>query len=152
MKILKMLSLCGCLLLALASCSNENSMFPDVQQESVDSSSDFSQLSYILSQIVTDETAQGDAYVLCYDGEFNVLSEDEYMLSSSIADFLCSEKGPQKAPKGKGWKNGGTYKNRIDGAMKAVKKIQSKIGSDQDFELHVERNGDGTFTIWWRIV
>lgn len=147
-----MLSLCGCLLLALASCSNENSMFSDELQESVESSSDFSQLSSMLSQIVTDETTQGDTYILYYDGEFYVLSAEEYMLNSSMAEFLSGEKGPQKAPQGNGWHNGGTYKNRFDGAMKAVSKIQNEIGSNQDFELHVERNGDGTFTIWWRIV
>jgi hypothetical protein len=36
--------------------------------------------------------------------------------------------------------------------MKAVNKLKKEISSDQDFELHVERNGDGTFTIWWRPV
>ena len=152
MKTLKIMSLCGCLLLALGSCSDENDMIPDVQQESVESTSEFSQLSEILSRIVTDDTAQGDAYVLCYDGEFNVLSEEEYMLYGSIADFLSSDKDLRKAPKGNGWKNGGTYKNRIDGAMKAVSKLKNEIGSDQDFELHIENNGDGTFTVWWRIV
>lgn len=152
MKGLKIISLCGCLLFALASCSNDDCMSPDVQYESVESSVDFSELSEILSQIVTDETTQEDVYVLFYDGTYNVLSEEDYQLSSSVADLLSSGRGPQKAPSGNGWKNAGTYKNRIDGAMKAVNKLKKEISSDQDFELHVERNGDGTFTIWWRTV
>lgn len=152
MKILKMLSLCGCLTLALASCSNESSMNPNLPDESVKSSSVFSQLSHILGQIVTDQAAQGDSYVMCSDGEIYVLTEDEYMLFSSIADLLSGENSPQKAPRGNGWHNGGTYKNSGIGAMKAVNKIKKLIRADQDFELHIERNGDGTFTIWWRIV
>lgn len=153
MKILKMLSLCGCLTLALASCSNESNMIPDLPDESVESSSVFSQLSHILGQIVTDQAAQGDSYVLCYDGEINVLTEDEYMLICSIAELLSGENSPQKAPRGNGWHNGGTYKNnRVDGAVKAANKIKKLIRADQNFELHIERNGDGTFTIWWRIV
>lgn len=31
-------------------------------------------------------------------------------------------------------------------------KISKKIGSDQDFELHVERNSDGSSSVWYRII
>jgi hypothetical protein len=108
MKSLKIISLCGCLLFALASCSNDDCISPDVQYESVDSSVKFSELSEILSQIVTDETTQGDVYVLFYDGTYNVLSEEDYLLCVSVADLLSSGRGPQKAPSASGWKNAGT--------------------------------------------
>ena len=153
MKRLKLVSLCGCLLLALASCTNDDCMSQDVQFESVESPV-FSDLSDILNKIVSDETTQCEVYILfdSSDGSFNVMSEEEYMFCNSIAEFMSNDSNPKKAPEGNGWRNGGTYKNRLDGAMKAVNKLKKEISADQDFELHVERNGDGTFTIWWRPV
>ncbi len=149
-----MFSLCGCLLLALASCTNDDCMSPDMQCDNVESSPVFSQLRDILNQIVSDETTQEDVYILfdSSDGSFNVLSEDEYMVLSSIADFLSTDKKPLKAPQGNGWKNGGTYKNRVDGVYKAVNKLKKEIPANQIFELHIEYNDNGTITIWWRPV
>ena len=114
----------------------------------------FLQLRDVLVQIVSDETMQGDMYVIydSSDGSFTTLTPEEYELGGSIADFLSREARPQRAPNGSGWKNGGTYKGDVSGAYKAVKKLKKEIPANQNFELHVEYNSNGTITVWWRPV
>lgn len=152
----KLLPLCGCLLLALASCANDDYMSPDVQYDSAESSAGFSQLRNILnkSQIISDETTQEDAYILfdSSDGTFNVLTEDDYLLCSSIADFLSNDKKSYMAPECNGWRDGGTYKNKVDGVYQAVTELIKEIPAKQFFELHIENNDNGAITIWWRPV
>lgn len=155
MKKLKIVFLCGCLLLMLASCTNDDVMSQDVQIETVESSLVFSQLKDILIQNVSNETSQGDVYVLfdSSDESFCVLSEEEYLICVSISDFLSNDKEPQKAPKGNGWKKSGTYKKNIFSVSNAIDKLKGEIPKNQNFEIHVEYSKDGkTFTVWWRPV
>ena len=66
-------------------------------------------------------------------------------LGSSIADGLVAQ------PSGDGWKFGGKGKGKLD-AIHIGYELSKILGENQDFEIYVEYNGDGSYTVWYREV
>lgn len=155
MKILKIVSICGYILIALASCTNDNEMALAPQAEEEEMSPVFTKLQDILCRMVSEEPNRTEDIFVMYDaedGSLDIYSKDEYELIYAFAELLSPDKKPQKAPNGKGWRDGGRYKNDTKGMIKAVRDISKQIPANRNFELHVEYNKDGTFTAWWRLV
>lgn len=91
--------------------------------------------------------------------EVLTLSYEEYALGVVIGGDTTSGEtetksdghAPHKAPKGNGW----VYAGKCSGTtstMTLAYKISRKIGTNQNFELHVERNSDGSSSVWYRII
>lgn len=105
---------------------------------------------------------ENGGYIVCSaaDGEFIILSEFSYSLGDIIYEFIQGEavnttlaegNQPRKAPEGSGWKNAGTFSSKLD-ALKLANKLAEEIPKGVNFEIHVEYNKDGTFTVWYRIL
>lgn len=155
MKKLKIVSLCGWILIAIAGCTNDNETALDPQSAEEEMAPAFSQLQDILCRMVADESNRTEDIFVMYDaedGSLDVYSKDEYELIYAFAELLSPDRKLKKAPAGDGWKDGGRFKNNTAGMIKAVKKISKQIPANRNFELHVEYNEDGTFTAWWRPV
>lgn len=91
--------------------------------------------------------------------EFTTLSYEEYALSIVISGETISNDtetpsngyAPHKAPQGKGW----IYAGKCSGKGSTITlayKISKRIGADQDFEIHMERNSDGSSSVLYRII
>ena len=91
--------------------------------------------------------------------EFTTLSYEEYALSIVISGETISNDTetpsksyvPHKAPQGKGW----IYAGKCSGKGSTITlayNISKRIGADQDFEIYVERNSDGSSSVLYRII
>lgn len=105
---------------------------------------------------------ENGGYIVCSaaDGEFMLLSESIYSLGDIFYEFIQGEdvnttltegNRPQKASEGSGWKNAGTFSSKLD-ALKLANKLAEEIPKGVNFEIHVEYNKDGTYTVWYRIL
>lgn len=88
------------------------------------------------------------------------LSYEEYALGIIISggdaqtQYVTDANGKdlrKKAPQGNGWIFAGKCSGKL-GALKLATKISSNIAQDENFEIHVERNSDGSNSVWYRIV
>lgn len=95
------------------------------------------------------------------DNELFLMSELTYSIGEMFNRFLqgetidttvTTESVPLKAPKGNGWKKAGTCKSNSLEVLNLSRKIASKIPKGRSFEIHAEANGDGTYTVWYRII
>ncbi|MDY4020613.1 MAG: hypothetical protein SOZ80_07565 [Prevotella sp.] len=110
---------------------------------------------------VNGEYANGGYIVFSSENnELLILSEDDYVLASGIADAFQnlypdkkdtnSEKF-NKAPKpNQGWICAGSCSSTL-GAISLAKKIGKRIGEGRDFEIHAEYK-DGKYYVWYRVV
>lgn len=87
------------------------------------------------------------------DNEYLVFTEDEYYAAHAFSILVSKEKTRAGDPDAnEGWIKEGEGKNNID-ALKIAHRIAKKVGKDQNFEIHVERDKDkGTYTVWYRII
>jgi len=154
MKIKKLLPtlLAGCILMGLPACQSDDE--PKYEDNSLESVAE-TPLGNILSDIFESNDSQKDYYVV-FDSstkEFLVLSPDEYAIGQAFAELVVSEPSSSihKAPKGPGWKFAGSGKGRFN-ALKLANKLSKEIPADRDFEIHVERGDDGSYSVWYRLV
>lgn len=155
MKILKIVSLCGYIVIALTSCSNDKEMALAPQTAEEEMSPVFTKLQDILCRMVSEEPNRTEDIFVMYDaedGSLDIYSKDEYELIYAFAELLSPDRKLQREPAGNGWNDGGRYKNNNTEIIKAVKDIGKQIPANRNFELHVEYNKDGTFTAWWCLV
>lgn len=104
------------------------------------------------------------------DGGYIVYSAEEddmvvgsdigYGLGSVFADWMAGNvpdstdilhSSMMKAPKGKGWIYGGSCKTKL-GALSLGTKIAQKIPSNCDFEIHAEKQANGSYLVWYRVI
>ena len=134
------------------------------EQPTVQNKVDESKLADVLANLVdnNDEKFADGGYIVYSAADRSVitLSYDEYALGSLISGDteqmqpiteVTGKDLRKKIPAHDGWVFAGKCKTRI-GALKLAAKISSEIGANENFEIHVERNSDGSSSVWYRII
>ena len=141
--------------ISFASCGNDpESPLPINQQENEIASTPFEK---ILTKVVT-EHKEGDnspSYII-YDAssqEYLTMTADEYYVCDAFATLVVrdNDSNIKKVPPGQGWMLAGKGKNKMD-ALKIARALSGKIPEKQDFEVRVEYNPDGSYSVWYRYV
>ncbi len=144
--------LIGIAVIGLSSCQNNDEPLAISSESTVEKSTP---LGEILANIFQSDNSEEEYYVLfnSESQEFMVLSPDEYAFCKAFASLVDNESisSIHKAPSGNGWKYGGKGKGRWE-ALKLADKIAKQIPANRDFEIHVERGDDGSYSVWYRLV
>lgn len=142
----------GLLSLALTSCQNDLDMFKQSQDSEPEN---MTQLGSSIADGLVAHPSEGFYIIYSTSSEgFLTLSEEDYSMFAAFANLVVREdsnsNGLRSAkPSGDGWKIGGKGKGKLD-AIRIGYEISNLIGENQDFEIHVEYNADGSYTVWYR--
>lgn len=144
----------GLLSLALTSCQNDLDLVKPSQDSEPEN---VTQLGSSIAEGLVAHPSEG--FYIIYttsSDEFITLSEEDYLMFAAFANLVVREdsnsNGLRSAkPSGEGWKIGGKGKGKVD-AIRIGFEIADLITENQDFEIHVEYNPDGSYTVWYREV
>ena len=159
MKRILLISISLMLTFCITSCTNNTDSFEELDN-SYEQQAD-SKLSLALKEIISNTEKGEKSNFIIYNNEndsYEVFTEYEYYFSKTLASIAFGDGddfeenvGKQKAPKGKDWTSGGSGKG-YSGLISVGRKISKKIPKEQDFELYVEYQEDGSFKVWYRLV
>ncbi|MDO4722355.1 hypothetical protein [Porphyromonas circumdentaria] len=142
----------GLSLLTLASCQgNKNGIKPNLKETQIKETQ--------LGKVITDgmEKYPTESFYILYSASskgYTTLTQEDYIVSTAFANLLVRQNNELRAddpPKDEGWVLGGTGKGKLD-AVRIAYEIADKIKESKDFEIHVEYEKDGSFTVWYRMV
>lgn len=144
----------GLLSLALTSCQNDLDLLKPSQDAEPENTT---QLGSSIADGLVAHPSEG--FYIIYSSssdEFITLSEEDYSLFAAFANLVVrgdsNSTGLRSAkPSGDGWKFGGKGKGKLD-AISIGYKLSKILGENQDFEIYVEYNDDGSYTVWYREV
>jgi len=145
---------CISLTFGLASCSDAEKSQILASNQNNEEIIVTSKLGKVLQSVVEASNHEEDSYIL-YDASsdaFISMTASEYELANAFATLVVREKKSiTRVPAGQGWKVGGTGKDKLD-AMTIAHKIIKKLPDKQNFEIRVEYNDDGSYTVYYREV
>jgi hypothetical protein len=144
----------GLLSLALTSCQNDLDLLKPSQYSEPENTT---QLGSSIADGLVAHPSEG--FYIIYSSssdEFITLSEEDYSLFAAFANLVVREdsnsNGLRSAkPAGDGWKFGGKGKGKLD-AIRIGYELSDLLEEHQDFEIYVEYNADGSYTVWYREV
>lgn len=97
-------------------------------------------------------SAGEDDMVVCSDIGYGLGSVFSDWMSGNVSDSTAIlHSSMNKAPKGKGWIYGGSCKTKL-GALSLGTKIAQRIPSNCDFEIHAEKQANGSYLVWYRVI
>ena len=144
----------GLLSLALTSCQNNLDLLKPSQDTEPEK---ITQLGSSIADGLVAHPSEGFYIIYTTSSEeFLTLSEEDYSLFAAFANLVVrgdsNSTGLRSAkPSGDGWKFGGKGKGELD-AISIGYKLSKILGEKQDFEIYVEYNADGSYTVWYREV
>ena len=144
----------GLLSLALTSCQNDLDLLTPSQEAEPET---ITQLGSSIADGLVAHPSEGFYIIYTSSSEkFLTLSEEDYSLFAAFANLVVREdansNGLRSAkPAGDGWKFGGKGKGKLD-AIRIGYELSDILGENQDFEIYVEYNADGSYTVWYREV
>lgn len=130
------------------SCSNTAEPIPS------DTGKETAEVNRLQEALVKAVDTGKEAYIVytSSNDEYLILSNEDYRLANAFAEMVVKEdNSPNRAPKGEGWKLGGKGRTKLD-ALTIAAHISEIIPSNRDFEIHVERHDDGSFSVYYRLV
>jgi hypothetical protein len=96
--------------------------------------------------------SQSDSVIICDVLIYGIGEIAENWENGTVNDtILHNDSNNKKAPSGKGWIYAGTCKGNV-ASFKFANKIAQRISQDQDFEIHVEPQSDGSSKVLFRNV
>lgn len=148
------IAICGFLLSALVSCSQEADSIYSADNDMTEVPAHFVKLKSILDELLSSQqSSEGESYILydSTDDSFIIMSAEEHGIFKIAEEYFDEVSSPKKAPKGEGWIEGDRGKGKYD-AIKTIKKLAKVIPAGQNFELRVEYQEDNSYIVWWRPV
>ena len=96
--------------------------------------------------------SQSDSVIICDVLTYGIGEIAESWENGTTIDTTLYEgSNMKKVPSGKGWIYAGTCKGNV-ASLKLASKIAQRISQDQDFEIHVEPQSDGSSKVLFRNV
>ena len=97
-------------------------------------------------------SAEEDDMVVASDIGYNLGGVFADWMAGNVSDTTATfNSAMMMAPKGKGWVDVGSCKSQT-GAFSFGLKVARKISSNCDFEIHAEKQSNGSYLVWYRVI